>query len=365
MLDIKQFYEESSKLVVLYVEDDLEIQANTQAIFEDIFKQVLVAKNGEEALLLYEKKSYEIDILITDINMPKINGLELIREVKKRNPSQNVIITSAYDETEYFINGIQSGIDGYILKPVDFEQLLGVVNKIVQIVKSKKENVEYKKNMEKLVEEKTQHLEKSKQTVIQMLTTDNLTGLPNANMLYEYLDYAKDKISIILYKIDNYTYLVQNYSKELCDEIVQNTADFLLKNTPKSYQVYKYFKDEFVILCDADSAKELKSLAQQVNAFFKETPIVEYSGKKDLYVTLSSALLYNENPENILQKAQATLNELFYLSMYGHYKMYEENSKYIQSLKPERKWFENIREIIENDNLIPYFHPIVSNSTKK
>jgi CheY-like chemotaxis protein len=92
MIDIKELQSLTSKMSILYVEDDVEVQNNTKMIFEDLFKEVAIAQNGKEALEMYTNQADTFDIIITDINMPIMNGIELVQGVKKINSEQTIII---------------------------------------------------------------------------------------------------------------------------------------------------------------------------------------------------------------------------------------------------------------------------------
>ena len=92
--------------------------------------------------------------------MPKMDGLELSRNIKEINPNQNILIISAYAEIDNFITSIKLGIDGYILKPISYEQMNNELFKICLKIKSFNDNEIYKNNLEKLVEEKVQEIQK-------------------------------------------------------------------------------------------------------------------------------------------------------------------------------------------------------------
>ncbi|NQX71828.1 response regulator transcription factor [Paenibacillus alba] len=81
------------------------------------------AENGVDALEQIEQHNIHIDILITDIAMPEMNGLELLRVLKSRNPELKCIILSGYNEFDYIRQGMQLGIENYLLKPIHFEEL--------------------------------------------------------------------------------------------------------------------------------------------------------------------------------------------------------------------------------------------------
>lgn len=361
-MDIKQIQERTSKLSVLYVEDDVEVRINTQAIFEDLFLHVESASDGKEGLQKYREQG--CDILITDINMPIMSGIELIQEVKKLNPYQMIIVVSAYNETEYFLDGIQSGIDGYLLKPIDYEQLFVTLDKIAKVLEDRKENQACKTNMQKLIDEKTERIEQNYKKMQHMLLYDSVTDLPNANVLYQYLDSNQmQNLSSVLFKIDNFSYFTQTYDKEVCIKIIQNCAKFLLLNISKEAKLYRYSDEEFITICHETSKEYFLNLVMQIQAFFKETAIAKSKEGHDIYITFSIAGCVNQNAMNILQKTKATLNKLTLMNTYGNYAFYEADDEYIK--KMGENWFEKIRDIIENDQLIPYFHPIVSNKTKE
>ena len=112
---------------VLYVEDSLDIAEEIIAILKRNIKTLFTASNGKEGLELYKEKLP--DVVITDIRMPVMNGIELAREIKKINPKTPIIITTAFNDQEYFLNSIDVGIDAYILKPVNPTKLINALTK--------------------------------------------------------------------------------------------------------------------------------------------------------------------------------------------------------------------------------------------
>ncbi|QJD84911.1 response regulator transcription factor [Cohnella herbarum] len=81
------------------------------------------AENGLEALEQIEESEAKIDILITDIAMPEMNGLELIRVLKEKSPELKSIVLSGYNEFDYIRDGMRIGIENYLLKPINLEEL--------------------------------------------------------------------------------------------------------------------------------------------------------------------------------------------------------------------------------------------------
>ncbi len=135
--DIEKIISYSHRLNLLYVEDDTDARNSTLSIFGEFFGHIVTASNGAEGLEAFGNEA--IDLIITDINMPQMNGLEMIRTIRQINPEIPILILSAHNESEYFMSSIKLGVEGYLLKPIDLEQFLGVLNNIVEKLYLKEE----------------------------------------------------------------------------------------------------------------------------------------------------------------------------------------------------------------------------------
>ncbi|OHD97227.1 MAG: transcriptional regulator [Sulfurimonas sp. RIFCSPHIGHO2_12_FULL_36_9] len=131
MLNSKELLVHTKNLSILFVEDHDDLRENTREILKTFFNQVDSAKNGEEAIKKYKefyaKESKYYDIILSDIQMPKLNGVELVETIYGINPKQIVIIISAYDDTKYLLPLINLGIEQFIKKPIDYQDLLKVL----------------------------------------------------------------------------------------------------------------------------------------------------------------------------------------------------------------------------------------------
>jgi len=92
----------SSHMRILYAEDDLELRETTASIFQDLRFEVDLADNGKEALEKYLSNPLGYDIVITDLNMPYMGGMELIKRIQGQHFDQAIIVISAHNETEFF-----------------------------------------------------------------------------------------------------------------------------------------------------------------------------------------------------------------------------------------------------------------------
>ncbi|MBN2807982.1 MAG: response regulator [Deltaproteobacteria bacterium] len=120
--------EQSNKDIrLLYVEDDLDAREELVIFLERRQYRMLVAKNGQEGLEIFLKERPEI--VISDILMPEMNGLEMIREIKKYDAKVPTILLTAYFDPQYMQEAIELSVDHYVPKPVDLEKLLAAVGR--------------------------------------------------------------------------------------------------------------------------------------------------------------------------------------------------------------------------------------------
>ncbi|MGD0844551.1 MAG: response regulator [Geobacteraceae bacterium] len=119
------------KISFLCVEDDHVTRTLLSMMISMKFPgvQVHVAENGKIGLELY--KEHAPEIIVTDVNMPVMDGITMATEIKAINPRAVIIVVSAYSNTDYFLNAIEIGINHYILKPIDFNQLFATINKSI------------------------------------------------------------------------------------------------------------------------------------------------------------------------------------------------------------------------------------------
>jgi len=148
-------------IIILFIEDEDKTREQELKVYEKLFKKVFAAKDGMEALGILKEHKDIIDIVITDINMPRMDGFEFVEKLKKITEIP-VIVTSAYNDTEYLLKAISLGIKEYIIKPV-------TINKIIQDIE--KNVVEYRleqktKNVAKILVEKSKAYENELENLI-------------------------------------------------------------------------------------------------------------------------------------------------------------------------------------------------------
>ena len=131
MVDYVLFEKYAKDIKVLFVEDDENIIKETSELLNLIFNHVDIAKNGKEAIdkyLLFKKENNNFyDLVITDIKMPKMDGVELSKLIYKENKNQLLIVLSAHNESKYLLELINIGISHFITKPLVYNSFVHVL----------------------------------------------------------------------------------------------------------------------------------------------------------------------------------------------------------------------------------------------
>ncbi len=118
---------------ILIIEDEVDIRDILKLQLESGGHQVIEASNGEEGIELMKKGSnlLQVGLIITDIRMPKVNGVEAIDYIKTNAPSIPIMVITGYPDTELAVNLLQRGVKDYLVKPVEKETLLSKVSAIL------------------------------------------------------------------------------------------------------------------------------------------------------------------------------------------------------------------------------------------
>jgi len=204
MINSKELLEYTKNLSILFAEDHDELRVSTNSILKNFFKEVTSAENGQEALKSYLSYSQEndgkfYDIVLTDIKMPKMDGVELTKNIYEINPSQALIVLSAFDESKYLLPLINLGIEQFLKKPLNFQELLKILLKTSKKVTSDiprettstitlNESFTYDRESKSLINNKENiYLTKYEIIFIQLLTTNLGKIYSNEDIVANYL----------------------------------------------------------------------------------------------------------------------------------------------------------------------------------
>jgi len=316
------------KLNLLFVEDDPQARESMSIILQAFFSNIVTAIDGEDGFDKFKKS--KIDIIITDINIPKLNGIEMIKKIRSIDSNIPIIIVSASDEKKYLMDGIKNSVQDYILKPIEINELLGAINRVI-----------------------TNRLLQKQQNIVQ--PKEELISVLN----------GIDESIVILIKIEDFKYLYNYIANSVKDKMQKEFAEELIHLIPKDCEfskIYHLGEGEFVITkpkskCQyIDSIKShIEELQKMINSAKINVGYVDY----DLSVIISVAY-----GKNALLDAKVGIEKLI-----------KSNSSFILAnglqqevekvSKNKIETFRMIRRAIDSSNIVSYFQPIINNKTKQ
>ncbi len=120
---------------ILYVEDVQEVRKSAVEYLNRVCKWVFEAKDGREAINIWKK--HKPDIIITDISMPRLNGIDMASYIRAEDKDVQIIIATAYSNTEYLLKAVELQLVKYIIKPITKAKLLGALEKSIELIEDK------------------------------------------------------------------------------------------------------------------------------------------------------------------------------------------------------------------------------------
>ncbi len=269
------------KIKILYVEDEIEIQQATMTTLTALFQNVVAANNGKEALELFQEHG-DFDIVVTDINMPIMNGLELIEHVKQEKSSFPVVIISAHTDIDFFQKAIDFNVNGYILKPVDIKRLVETIFQAVEGRVLRKELEVLNSNLINKVKEKTYELNSILNSQDNIVIVSHMEKIHTVNKkLLTLLEkdnieiFNKEVTNICELFIDEIDYFYKDDFQEFCSTAYEkslNNEDIIVKMKAKdgkflifklNVTTYEFQGTHYVLtLTDITKLQEQASLLQ-------------------------------------------------------------------------------------------------------
>lgn len=142
------------KKQILLVDDEKDIRDVLSLSLSDMGYQVFEAENGEEALRMFREE--QVPIVLTDIKMPSMGGIELLQKIKHENPETEVIMVTGHGDMDLAVKSLKSEATDYITKPIDVGALKISLRRAQEKIRIRQKLKEYTENLEKLVREKTE-----------------------------------------------------------------------------------------------------------------------------------------------------------------------------------------------------------------
>ena len=318
-------------ITVLYVEDEKDLREVTSSILQSFTKNQYIAANGQEGYELFLKHDSDIDLIISDINMPILNGLEMIKKIKDINKNVPIIVTTAFSNKEYLLEAIDIGVDKYVLKPVDVSKLLQAMSQSL--------------NYHELKD----------------LYLDSLTNLSNRNKLKKDLKDSASEL-MALFDIDEFIATNDLFGEIIGDKILKEFASKMRNYFDgNEFLLYRIESDKFAVVPkNKMDKKDFFNICKDFLEKVENEPFLIDDNEIDINITIgiaqgdgSEAYKYTKR---IISYARKTFQKIMiYDDSYNIHIPFEENIKWIKQLKQGFK-----------DNLLKaYFQPIVDTQTKE
>jgi len=351
-MTLKDITKITQKFNVLFVEDNFSIMEVTSNVLRTFFPKIDLANDGLEGLEKFKQNNY--DLVITDLEMPKLHGTQMIKAIKDINPDVYIIVLSAIDNHEYVINTVKLGIEGYIFKPLMFDKFLDVLETIVL-----KENVNdklssYNETLENMIKERTKFLEDK-------MNIDSLTKLGTLTSLASSLENMDNFLSpvVILINIDGFNMYNQLYGLNTGNEILLEFTKLLKKfNENKDYELFRINADEFVFLDKVEYLfiekyeKDIKELFDTIEEYYIELDNVE----EPIDLEITAGISFSSS--QALKKANMALYEA--RKRGRHFIGFTYDLDYTNELETNYFWRQEIKNAITENRVIPFYQPIVN-----
>lgn len=319
-------------ITILYAEDEKDLREVTHQILKGFTKKQYVAQNGQEGLELFKEHENEIDLIITDVNMPLLNGLEMVKEIKKINLNIPIIVATAFSNKEYLLEAIDIGIDKYVLKPIDISKLLQVMSQSLLYHELKD------------------------------LYIDKLTNLPNRNRLRKDLENNNIELMALL-DIDEFSTINDLFGEKNGDVILYELSNILKAFFKSSdFSIYRMDADKFAIVSlnkDLDTNSFYNLCTAFADKIEKDSLYIN-DDEIDINITIGiakgdGAIAYKYS-QRVINYARAKLQRIM---------VYNESFNIQQSFEENIKWVKQVK-IGFRDNLFKaYFQSIVDANTKE
>jgi len=327
-------------VVILYVEDEVGARQEISELFEGIFKEVLTAPDGKEALQLYEKSVANnkcIDIIVSDINMPKMNGIELLESIRKHSAELPFIFTTAYSDSPNLLNAIKYKVTSYVLKPIDIPTL---ILEIQEYTKKLHENRKFQNEKEEL----SRYLESIDKVAI-VLKSDKEHNLTYANKaFYEITKFAHEDVIGKKYDDICHSDVSSDILKQMWDEA--NKGNFWkgkLKSKTKDNMAFYVNTTTFPIY-DEDN----KNIVEFYHISFSitEDELEKRDFKKQVITNVQDSRRQNDVARKMIDELKSQLNKYKHMDLVYETlaKEQKKSKEYLSQLKYYARKIEGMEE---------------------
>ena len=268
---------------VLYVEDENDVREFTAKLLTSLLRKVYVAQDGQEGLKIYEENKDDIDLIISDINMPKMDGLSMCEAIKKISPEIPLVITSAHNDTNFLRKSIEIGVTTYAMKPIDLYQLMESIIKAMEPILLKKQLIELNLSLESKIEQEINKIKSILDAQDNIIIVTNKEEITNVNK--KFLDF---------FGVVDFDEFIK--SKKNIFDFFQEEFGFITKEQINKQESWiKYIKE----LHEIDRIVKIKSALEEEKIF--AINVDYYENKDDYYVFSLTDITKLKEKSNLLE----------------------------------------------------------------
>ena len=344
---MKELMKFAQQLEVLYVEDNQDARESTLGLLNNIFANITTAIDGVDGLEKFQTKKF--DLILTDINMPKMNGIEMVTKIRETNKEIPILILSAYNESGYFIETIKQGVEGYLLKPIDLNQFITMINKAIEKIYLKSEIELYQNNLEEKVQEQTKEL-------YRQLYYDKLTSLKNRNSLVKVIE-EETPFGLMLIDVNNFSALNEIYGSDIGDDILRSIGKLLTDLGENRYQVFRVGGDQFAFLdMFSDKLNFTEDTVTNILEAIENTTISTNDDTIKINISVTTAIVSNCEVSKMFKNAQIALH--YAKKTNQHTIFYTDALNLDKRYKKELEAVSMVKKALAEDRIIPVFQKI-------
>lgn len=193
--------------------------------------RVFEAENGEKALHILETNN--IDIVLADINMPKINGIDFARRAKVLNKSIKIAFITGYDYFDYAISALRIGVDDYVLKPISKVDIIELINKLIDKKRSEESAQIIKEAVNEITKKLNINEDRSNKELITNIIEDNIGNVEfSLNMLATELGFSTGYLSTLFKKL-----FWVNFREYIFNIRLERAKLLLLSTSMRNYEI--------------------------------------------------------------------------------------------------------------------------------
>lgn len=283
-VQIKMMNKEILKTIsVLYVEDENDVREFTSKLLTSLLKNVYVAQDGLEGLKIFEEHKDDIDLIVSDINMPKMDGLSMCEAIKKINNEIPLVITSAHNDTNFLKRSIEIGVTTYAMKPIDLYQLIESIIKAMEPIILKRKLIELNLSLESKIEQEISKIKSILDAQDNIIIVTNKEEITNVNR--KFLDF---------FGVDNFDDFIAT-KKNIFDFFEEEFGFITKEQINKQESWIKYIKE----LHEIDRIVKIKGVLEEERIF--AINVDYYDNKDDYYVFSLTDITKLKEKSNLLE----------------------------------------------------------------